>query len=89
MLVQWGTDIADEAHIPCYVEGTAAGYKLYRKKGFEDVDAIDMDLSRYGGKGLSQADISQTTISAKIAPQVEAASSSPDEVAANHPQLLH
>jgi len=53
MLVQWGTDIADEAHIPCYVEGTAAGYKLYRKKGFEDVDAIDMDLSRYGGKGLS------------------------------------
>ena len=37
MLVQWGTDIADEAGLRCYLEASPAGYHLYRKKGFKDV----------------------------------------------------
>lgn len=37
MLVKWGTDIADEAGIDCYLEASPAGYQLYRKNGFEDV----------------------------------------------------
>lgn len=54
MLVQWGADIADEAGLCCYLEASAAGCHLYRKKGFEDVDDIVLDLSRYGGRGHSR-----------------------------------
>lgn len=54
MLVQWGADVADDAGLCCYLEASAAGYHLYRKKGFEDVDLIVLDLSRYGGRGHSR-----------------------------------
>ena len=54
MLVQWGADVADEAGSCCYLDASAAGYRLCRKKRFEDVDVIEMDLSRFGGKGHSR-----------------------------------
>ena len=47
-LVQWGTDVADEAHIPCYLSASPNGYPLYKKKGFEDVDLMEIDLSKWG-----------------------------------------
>ncbi|MCJ1377857.1 hypothetical protein MMC17_000953 [Xylographa soralifera] len=40
MLVQWGTDIADEAGLPCYLEATSAGHHLYDRKGFKDVVSL-------------------------------------------------
>jgi len=48
MLVNWGTRIADEERLPCYLEATAEGYPLYRKNGFEDVNILDMDLTQWG-----------------------------------------
>ena len=52
MLIQWGTDLADGAGIPCYVEASPAGYGLYQKMGFEEVDTLDTDMSRWGGEGV-------------------------------------
>lgn len=44
MLVGWGTRLADEQQLPCYLEATPAGASLYRKHGFEETDRIDIDL---------------------------------------------
>lgn len=51
-LVKWGADVADQHGLPCYLEGSPAGYHLYRKFGFEDVENLDMDLTRWGGEGI-------------------------------------
>lgn len=54
MLVGWGVGIADEAVLPCYLEGSPAGYRLYKTAGFENVDTLDIDMSRWGGEGVYQ-----------------------------------
>ncbi|KAI9879338.1 MAG: hypothetical protein M1830_008798 [Pleopsidium flavum] len=50
-LIKWGVDVGDKYGIPCYLEASPAGYHLYRKCGFEDVENLDMDLTKWGGKG--------------------------------------
>ena len=52
MLVQWGANVADEAGLCCYLEGTSAGYSLYQKMGFKDVDVVDIDMGRWGKEGI-------------------------------------
>lgn len=47
MLVQWGCDVADELGLECYLEASDAGHRLYQKKGFTDVEYLDMDMSKY------------------------------------------
>ena len=54
MLVQWGTDLADEAGLPCYLEASSKGYDLYKRKGFEDVEFLDMDMSKWGREGVNR-----------------------------------
>jgi len=44
MLIKWGTNLADEQQLPCYVEASPAGAGLYRKYGFEEVDKLELDL---------------------------------------------
>ena len=51
MLVRWGTEMADAAGLPCYLEGSEPGYQLYRKNGFEDVENLDWDLREWGPPG--------------------------------------
>ena len=50
MLVEWGTNVADEAGLFCYLEGSPAGYSLYKKCGFEDVEYLDTNLTKWGGE---------------------------------------
>jgi GNAT superfamily N-acetyltransferase len=50
-LLRWCADVADQYGLPIYLEASPAGYHLYRKFGFEDVENIDMDLTRWGGVG--------------------------------------
>lgn len=53
MLLRWGTDIADESRVlPCYLEGSPTGHAMYRSAGFEDVESLDMNMSKWGGQGL-------------------------------------
>ena len=50
-LVKWGAAVADQHGLPSYLEASPAGYQLYRKFGFEDLENIDMDLTRWGVEG--------------------------------------
>lgn len=50
MLVKWGCEIADDEGIPAYLEATPIGYPVYRRQGFEDVDVVELDFSRWGGE---------------------------------------
>jgi len=52
MLVQQGINIADEAGLLCYLEGSPAGHRLYLSMGFKDVETLDMDMSEYGLEGI-------------------------------------
>lgn len=51
-LVTWGAEIADQYGLPCYLEASADGYPLYKKIGFEDVDLLDLDLTKWGRQGI-------------------------------------
>ena len=44
---------ADEQGKPAYIEATADGFPLYQKLGFKEVDIVEVDLSRYGGRGTA------------------------------------
>ncbi|RMZ69528.1 Acyl- N-acyltransferase [Pyrenophora seminiperda CCB06] len=50
MLVRWGCEKADEAHIRAYLEATPMGAPMYARHGFEPVKKIDLDLSKWEGK---------------------------------------
>ncbi|KAK2811687.1 hypothetical protein FQN50_002033 [Emmonsiellopsis sp. PD_5] len=47
-IVKYGTDIADEANAPCWLEASPEGYGLYKKFGFEDKMQFTFDLKKYG-----------------------------------------
>ena len=52
MLVGWGTTLADGMELPCYLEASTAGRGLYASVGFDDVETLDMDMSKWGGEGI-------------------------------------
>lgn len=47
LCMKWGTEAADRLGVPCYLESTKAGERLYRKWGFEQVDKFRVDLTPY------------------------------------------
>jgi len=47
MLVRWGTSEADSLHLPCYLEASPEGHKLYENCGFKDTGFIRIDLGKY------------------------------------------
>lgn len=49
MLVQWGIDLADRENLDLFLTSTPTGHSLYRKMGFEDIAAFEIDLSILGG----------------------------------------
>lgn len=51
MLIQWGTEKADKAQVPSYLEATQMGRPLYEKMGFEKRHEEIFDLSKYGAEG--------------------------------------
>jgi ribosomal protein S18 acetylase RimI-like enzyme len=55
LLVEWGTKKADELGLPIYLEATQAGFGLYKRHGFEEIDVFDLDLDKYGGTGVFRA----------------------------------
>lgn len=47
-LLRWGTDYAGQEGWDCWLTSTPAGYWVYRKHGFVDIDIMDLDLCRWG-----------------------------------------
>ncbi|RMZ73901.1 acyl- N-acyltransferase [Pyrenophora seminiperda CCB06] len=52
MLIEWGTQRADVAQLPCFLESSPRGKPLYEKMGFEVAEVVTFDLSKYGLSGL-------------------------------------
>ena len=46
-LVKWGTDLADQQGLQCYLESSPAAYSLAKQCDFEDITDIEIDLSKY------------------------------------------
>ncbi len=42
-------ETADRENRKCYIEATKAGHPVYLKLGFHDVDAVEVDLRKWGG----------------------------------------
>ncbi|KAF2134105.1 hypothetical protein P153DRAFT_281459 [Dothidotthia symphoricarpi CBS 119687] len=51
MLIEWGTEKADDAQLPSFLEATRMGRPLYERMGFEKRYEEVFDLSQYGVKG--------------------------------------
>jgi GNAT superfamily N-acetyltransferase len=51
-LVKWGTDLADEQGIECYLEASIEGRPLYERLGFRVVKETSFSLEDYGRPDL-------------------------------------
>lgn len=51
LLLQWGIDKAEEMRLPCYLQASEQGKRLYEKYGFEAIDVAEFDLTQYGLEG--------------------------------------
>jgi hypothetical protein len=51
MLMKFGTDMADEVGLPCFLEGSPEGLGLYCASGFGAVGWIWLDLKKYQNTG--------------------------------------
>ena len=52
MLTRWGCEIADDNDVPTYAQSSPAGYQTYKKCGFEEAYATDLDLTNVGLEGV-------------------------------------
>ena len=50
-LVRWGTEQADAAQLPCFLESSVMGRPLYARCGFTPRHEEVFELSKYGGEG--------------------------------------
>lgn len=51
-LIRWGCEVADNHGVPAFVQSSPAGYQAYKKCGFEEAYAIDLDLTKVGLQGV-------------------------------------
>jgi hypothetical protein len=51
MLLKHVLQRADKEGKVAYIEATDTGYPLYLRLGWKQIDVIELDLSKYGGKG--------------------------------------
>lgn len=54
-LMKWGSQRADELSLPIYLESSPTAHPIYHKYGFKDVGRVDIDLTPYGGAGLTHS----------------------------------
>ena len=46
-LIQWGTKLADEKGVFCWVHSSNAGWRVFEKEGFGEVGRLEVDLDEY------------------------------------------
>ena len=57
MLVEWGTQGADVAQLPCFLESSPVARPLYQKKGFKTAEIVTFDLTKYGSSGTDESHV--------------------------------
>jgi hypothetical protein len=53
MLLEHVLQMADKEGKVAYIEATDTGYPLYLKLGWKQIDVVELDLSKFGGKGTA------------------------------------
>ena len=53
MLIREGLADADRHNARTYIEASPAGYGLYLRLGWKQVDEIVIDIGKYGGHGMA------------------------------------
>lgn len=56
-LLAWGNEFADKHGRTSWLSASPNGYPLYRRFGFEDVEALDVDVARYGAGAQREDEI--------------------------------
>ena len=54
LLVQWGIQRSKATGLPCYLQASEQGRRLYRHYGFEDVETVEFNLSEFGLEGIEK-----------------------------------
>ena len=52
LIVQWGVEMSKATKLPCYLQASEQGRRLYSHYGFEDISSVEFDLSEYGLDGV-------------------------------------
>lgn len=53
-LVRWGIAMSEATDLPCYLQATEQGRRLYQHYGFRDIDTVEFSLSDYGLQGVQK-----------------------------------
>lgn len=53
MLIAEGLANADRDNARTYIEASPAGYELYLRHGWKQVDEVVIDIGKYGGHGVA------------------------------------
>ena len=48
MFMQWGNDVADTMMLPCWLESSAKGLRLYQKMGYQDFSRKPWNTESFG-----------------------------------------
>lgn len=54
LLLQWGIDLSEATGLPCYLQASEQGRRLYLHHGFQDIDTVEFDLHEYGLEGVER-----------------------------------
>ncbi|KAK7744806.1 hypothetical protein SLS62_010039 [Diatrype stigma] len=54
LLVRWGIDRSEATGLPCYLQASEQGRRLYRHHGFRDLDTVVFHLAEYGLDGVER-----------------------------------
>lgn len=52
LLVRWGIDLSETMGLPCYLQASEQGRRLYQHRGFKDIDTVTFNLEDYGLDGI-------------------------------------
>ena len=54
LIVKWGIEMSETTGLPCYLQASEQGRRLYSHYGFQDMDTVEFDLSKYGLHGVER-----------------------------------
>jgi len=54
LLVKWGIDLSETTGLPCYLQASEQGRRLYAHHGFQDIDTVEFNLTDFGLQGIEQ-----------------------------------
>lgn len=69
MLVRWGIELSERTSLPCYLQASDQGRRLYQHHGFEEIDTVEFDLSEYGLDGIEKMTEMTRGSRSKISPE--------------------